>query len=688
MVLNKICVILICIALVLTGRLWQSFAQEARSPVLINSALGERIANYEMDVKLDVQNRLIDGAEILTWKNTTNFPTSELQFHLYYNAWRNDQSSMFQSVRYRSFDFSNYRDQDWAYCDVHSIKMLSGSGRSEADLTEKMEFIQPDDSNEHDRTVLRVMLPGPVAPGESIRLQIQWQSKVPRTFARTGVRGDYYFLAQWFPKVGVFENDGKWNCHQFIQTEFYANFGVYDVKLTVPTGWVVGATGKEVEQKDNEEGTTTHRYYQEDVHDFAWVTTPHFQVHTKRFEEPDLPTVDMRLLLMPDHAAKRDRYFAATHAALKYYGTWWGAYPYDHITIVDPAYRSGSGGMEYPTFFTGGARWLSPIESRRPEGVTVHEAGHQFWYGIIANNEFEHAWLDEGFNTFSTTRTLEQAYPNPVLTWRYFEGFIPIVFHGVAIAERTQSADGYFGFGSALKLDKMSTISWEYGPGAYGLNSYGKPGMMLRTLENYLGWETFQKAMSTYFDRWKFRHPTPQDFFDIVNEVSGKDMTWFFEQTYNSSNMFDYAVGSVKSVPVRAPKGYIEKDGELIFQKREKKEEDNDNDADASKQFQSTVFVRRWGEAVLPIEVKITFGDDDEVLENWDGQDRWVRFDYLKNSKITKVEVDPEHKLVLDVNTANNTWTSKPRAKISATKWASKWMIWMQSLLEFFAYFS
>ncbi|MFQ5771051.1 MAG: M1 family aminopeptidase, partial [bacterium] len=434
------------------------------------------------------------------------------------------------------------------------------------------------------------------------------------------------------------------------------------------------------------DGTTTHRYYQEDVHDFAWVTTPHFREYKEKFEEPDLPTVDMRLLLMPDHASKKERYFEATKASLKYYGTWWGPYPYDHITIVDPTYRSGSGGMEYPTFFTGGTSWLSPRERRSPEGVTVHECGHQFWYGIIGNNEFEYAWLDEGFNTYSTTRTMEQAFPNPVLTRRYFEGFIPIVFSSVKLAERTEAADGLNGFYSPLKLDKMSTISWEYGPGAYGLNSYGKPGMMLRTLENYLGWETFQKIMSIYFDRWKFHHPRPQDFFAVVNEVSGQDLTWFFEQTYNSSNMFDYAVGQVKSVTVREPKGYIEKNGELIFQKREKNE--NDTNADTTKQYNSTVFVRRWGEAIFPIEIKITFEDGQEVLEKWDGKDRWIRFDYLQNPKVTKVEVDPEHKLVLDVNYTNNTWTSHPDAKAAANKWASKWMIWLQNVMEFFAFFS
>ena len=653
------------------------------------TALSVRLANYEMDVKLDAQKRLIDGTEILTWKNNTSHLTSELQFHLYYNAWLNEESSQFQSIRRRrSFreSQSDYRENDWAYNKVRSIKILGGQNWSEADISASMEYIQPDDGNKHDRTVLRVALPKPVAPGKTIRVELQWQSKVPRTFARTGVRGDYFFLAQWFPKVGVFEEDGRWNCHQFIQTEFYADFGIYDVKMTVPDGWVVGATGKEIEKTDNGDGTTTHRYYQEDVHDFAWVTTPHFSVQNELFEEPGLPSVDMRLLLMPDHADKRDRYFAATRAALKYYGTWWGAYSYDHVTVVDPAYKSGSGGMEYPTFFTGGTRWLSPIERRSPEGVTVHEAGHQFWYGILANNEFEYAWLDEGFNTFSTTRTLEQAYPNPVLTKRYFEEFIPVVFPSVKVAERTQIADLYYGFNSMLKRDPMSRLSWKYGPDAYGYNSYSKPAMMLRTLENYLGWETFRRVLSTYFERWKFRHPKPQDFFAIVNEISGQDMSWFFEQTYNSSNVFDYGVGQVNSEPVNVPRGYGEQEGDWIY--RDGEEGDDDSETDPEKQYRSRVFIRRWGEASFPIEVKITFDNGEDILEIWDGKERWVRFDYLKNTRVQKIAVDPENKLVLDVNHTNNTWVRNSRANIAATKWASKWLTWLQNLMEFFAFFS
>ena len=123
---------------------------------------------------------------------------------------------------------------------------------------------------------------------------------------------------------------------------------------------MVGATGVERSRREEGDGTTTHQYYQEDVHDFAWTTSPHYRERTAQFEHPTLPAVRMRLLLQPEHEAQADRHFAATRAALKYYGEWFGAYPYGHITIVDPAWQSDAGGMEYPTLFTAGTRWLAP----------------------------------------------------------------------------------------------------------------------------------------------------------------------------------------------------------------------------------------------------------------------------------------------------------------------------------------
>lgn len=645
-------------------------ATQARDP----DALSPRNANYDMSVQLSPEQRTLTGEQVLTWRNISDAPTSELRYHVYYNAWRNDHSSWFRTGRGIDHDLSHVREGEWGWSDVHEIVLLRGG--EEIDLG-RGEFIAPDDGNPEDRTVLRVALPDPVRPGEEIRVRMRWTAKVPRTFARTGVRGDYFLVAQWFPKVGVLESGGVWNCHQFIQTEFYADFGVYDVALRVPSGWVVGATGREQERIEHDDGTTTHRYRQADVHDFAWTTSPDVIELHQRFEDADLPPVDMRLLLQPDHADLAERYFEATAAALEHYGKWWGPYPYGHITIVDPAYASGTGGMEYPTLFTGGARWIAPRGRRSPEGVTVHEAGHQFWYGIVANNEFEHAWLDEGFNTYSTTRVMERVFPEHAHERRYFEGFIPVTFEGIVPAERTSGADHLPGPTSALLRDPQSRPSWQTGPSGYRVNAYDKGALTLRTLENYLGWEVFQRGMSTYFRDYAFSHPEPADFFATMEAAAGQDLDWFFEQTWEKATLFDYAVDSVASARVRSPRGWVDGEGGLVYQPGA--------DAEA---WASDVFVRRWGDGVFPISVRVRFEDGHEVVERWDGVDRWKKFSYERAGRVERVEVDPDHQLVLDVDYANNGWMRESRADIAATKWSSKWMIWVQATMEAFAFFS
>ena len=191
---------------------------------------------------------------------------------------------------------------------------------------------------------MAVYLPAAVAPGQPITLDIEWTAKIPRPFARTGAIGNFFFIAQWFPKIGVLDATGKWNCHQFhVGTEFFSDYGVYDVRMTVPRGWPARRDGPRARAHDNADGTTTHRYYQEDVHDFAWTTSPDYIERRERFEHPGLPPVDMRLMLQPEHVSQAPRHFDSTRAALRHYGEWFGPYPYGHITIVDPVWRSEYG---------------------------------------------------------------------------------------------------------------------------------------------------------------------------------------------------------------------------------------------------------------------------------------------------------------------------------------------------------
>jgi hypothetical protein len=609
-----------------------------------------RNASYSIDVRLDPASRTITGSEIITWRNITTKPVDDLRFHLYWNAWRDDRSTWQRERKLGRAAARVARPDDRARMEVSTVRLMDG--RQPVDLTASLRFIAPDDGNTDDRTVLQASLPQPAAPGSTLTIEIAWTAHVPRTVARTGAIGNFFFIAQWFPKLGVLQEDG-WNCHQFhSNTEFFSDYGVYDVRVTAPKAWLVGATGVVRDRRDNSDGTTTHRYYQEDVHDFAWTTSPDSLERTARFEHPTLPPVEMRLLLRPDHASQAERHFEATRAALKYYGEWFGAYPYGHITIVDPAFQSGAGGMEYPTLFTGGTRWFAPEHSDDPEDVVIHEAGHQFFYGIVGSNEFEDAWMDEGLNTFGEARALMAWYSPMYLQQRYFGNFIPYVFKDVRL-DREIYWNRFAGYRRNPKIDQQSTPSYEYYPGLGTQTTYNKTALWLNTFERWLGWPVVQRTLSTYFERWQFKHPKPDDFFAIANEASGRDLSPFFDQVYRSSNVFDYGIQELRS------------------------DREGDN-------YRTTVVARRYGEATFPIDVRVTFAGGQQVVEHWDGHDRWRQYTYDRPERAVTAEADPERVLLLDVNVTNNSKALGPRGELgteAATKWSLKWMIWLQDCL-------
>jgi hypothetical protein len=613
-------------------------------PAIAPAPLSPRNANYTIQARLDPATRTITGAETITWRNITSAPATELQFHLYWNAWKDTRSTfMRERALAGASDTGRRTADDWSRIDVTSIKV----GGEERTATKR--FITPDDDNPDDQTVMSVPLAQPIGPGGSATIDVEWRAHVPRPVARTGAIGNFFFIVQWFPKLGVLQDDG-WNCHQFhAGTEFFSDFGVYDVALTVPGHWPLGATGVETRRFENTDGTTTYQYFQEDVHDFAWTTSPDYLERTARFEHPRLPPVEMRLLLQPEHAAQAERHFDATRTTLRYYGEWFGPYPYGHITIVDPAYQSGAGGMEYPTLFTAGTRWLAPAGVTTPEGVTVHEAGHQFWYGMVADNEFEDAWMDEGINTYATARAIAQVYEPNVLALRYFGGFVPWVFRDIALSRETEG-NRLTGYRRDAKSDVPSTPSFRYFPSTGGSITYNKTALWLNTLERLVGWPVMQRIMATHFERWKFRHPKPTDFFAVVNEVAGRDFGWFFDQVYRSSNVFDYGVQDLSSA----------RDGDI---------------------YRTTLVVRRYGEAIFPVDVEVRFSNGERVTERWDGADRWKLYTYDRRYSAVSAEVDPNRVLLLDVAYTNNSKTLEPQGGRAATKWSLKWMVWLQDCL-------
>jgi hypothetical protein len=416
------------------------------------------VVAYTIRAKLLPEKKLVEGNMDLVWRNVSSAPIDHLYFHLYLNAFRDKDSTFLRESEGR------HRGEAWeeehaGRIEVRSMRTVDGR-ELWADGTRAFEA--PDDGNEKDRTLARVALPAPVAPGDTVQLAVEFESHLPRVSARTGWAGDperplslFFMVAQWFPKVAALGTgrDGgpRFHAHQFhAQSEFFADYGTYEVAITAPSRFAVGATGRLVERTDHPDGTTTHVYRQAEVHDFAWCASPHFHDATWRFEfdrfcreeptgprvlaevervaalrgvEPAAlvqPPVSVRFLLQRDHVRLLPRFRAAVGAALALYGAWFGPYPYGLLTVVDPPDGGGgAGGMEYPTLVTVWGSRLAPAHDLGMEAVTVHEYAHQYFYGLLGSNEFEEAWLDEGLTSFAESRCLETAYGPWLASTRY-----------------------------------------------------------------------------------------------------------------------------------------------------------------------------------------------------------------------------------------------------------------------------
>ncbi len=440
----------------------------------------KRTIDYKIEARLDAKTREIHAEGRLTWENQTDEPVNEMRLHLYLNAFKNSAST-FMRERKGTHRGNRFDPRSAGQIDLLSFRRKGGDKVFDP---EKPVFWHGDDGNEDDQTVIVIPLLTPVAAGGKATFELSWKSKMPRVFARTGFGGDgaFFMVAQWFPKPGVWQKetvDGEekcvWNCHQFHgNSEFYANYGSYDVSITVPPQFKhkVGASGKRVDLggekggRENADGTWTYRHTVEHVHDFAWVCGEEFMIVEEDFKaaehgDPeeqariakilgrptsalDLDDVTVYFLLQPEHADQLGRHRKAVFRAIAYMGYWFGKYPYPTLTVVDPDHRArGAGGMEYPTLITGGTRYIRAEKQTSPEGVLIHEFGHQHFYGLVGSNEFRHAWMDEGMCTYATGKVLMKAYDG----WtnaQWYGGFPvygerPFDFAGIAAESRGDS---------------------------------------------------------------------------------------------------------------------------------------------------------------------------------------------------------------------------------------------------------
>ncbi|MBM7132056.1 M1 family metallopeptidase [Dyella mobilis] len=640
------------------------------------ATLSDRVVSYTIDASLDAAKHAVTGKEHLTWRNRSDREVRSVYFHTYLNAFQNEGSIFFterniETAHGSSRGNARLEKGQWGW--IHLQKVQQG------DAALKWSFVHPDGGPDTDQTVVRIDLAQPVPAGGTLALDIDFLSQLPRVVERTGWWGDFNLVAQWFPKIAVLELPGergatqvRWNAHAFhFNSEFYADFGLYDVHLTVPSDYTVGAVGKLQGEPEQKNGTTTYHFVQGDVHDFAWVAAKDYKTLDGTYEGAGSPKVAVRVIYPQEYVASAAPSLKSSIDAIGYFSKTLGPYPYETLTVVVPPYNAQeAGGMEYPTFFTSeGFQYVEQDTwtQMASDFVNIHEFGHGYFYGILASNEFEEPILDEGLNEYWDNRMLAERKQDFVLATP-FTKWLGIAPHIPGfVMER---------LGATLKhpRDPLAQNSWDRISGTSYGTVYTRTATAMHDLEARLGKPALEKAFRLYYQRWRFRHPSVADFRAALIDSSGdaKDVDQIFNEYVYGTGTLDDTVTSIDTEEVLPQAGVTWKDDKQsevvaadLDKQTDKQREDwkkahpNAKPGDPGPfPWHSTVTVERNGIAA-PELLRVTYADGTHEDVTWDDDQRWARFDFVKPSKVVSAELDPDGHNYLDDNRLNNSLTTK-----------------------------
>lgn len=658
------------------------------------ATLSDRVVSYAIEASLDPEAHTMQGSQRLTWRNRSAQPMASVYLHLYLNAFEGPGSLFFTEQRERGFGFRSevpMEDGEWGYTE---LKRVEQSG-----VAVPWQFVHPDGGPETDHTVVRLDLPEAVAPGASTTLEIDFFNQLPRVIARTGYFGSFHLVGQWFPKIAVLELPGergasapRWNAHAFhLHSEFYADFALFDVRISVPEGYRVGATGELQGEPVIADGKATWHFVQGDVIDFAFTAD-------KRFAEPLLgyyegegsPKVTVQVLYPPEYASNAAPALKATLDSLAYFSRTLGAYPYRTVTVVIPPYNAGeAGGMEYPTFFTADSYDdVTPgtLNAHGLDFVTIHEFGHGYFMGLLASNEFEEPMLDEGLNEYWNNRMLSERGQGVPLTTRLLKRLGFAAQFPQFQAER---------MGAMLRepADGIGANSWErMSSGSYG-SVYSRTATVMRDLEAQLGKEATENAFKAYYARWSFRHPSIADLRETLAEVSGQRalVERVFEQQVYATGKVDDRIAEFESEEELPQPGTQWLDGKRTqtdsdaideqisaTRKEWKKANPDAKEGTGPYPYFTRVVIARQGVAV-PQTLRVTFADGSVETATFDSAQRWQRFSWRKPVRAVSAQLDPEQYHYLDVSKADDGRTLEPDKTLSR-RWSSDAAAALQNL--------
>ncbi|MDA9358014.1 M1 family metallopeptidase [Saprospiraceae bacterium] len=603
-----------------------------------NQSQSLKIANYDIEVHLDHKGKSASCIQKLNWKNTSPDTLRELRFYMYMNAFKDLKSTYLKNTR-KMFgqDLKNRTKKEWGHIEVTQAVDRNGN-----DLVQNQEYIQPNDGNALDETVLSIPLEMPLLPGEVIELDMNFDVKLPRTIVRSGYGPrDFFLFVHWFPQVCVYELkvDGNWgwNSHQFMPgTEFFSDFGDYNVEIYASDHLVIGGSGcKTFSGKVlGTIGEQLVRFQAHDLIDFGWVAYPEYETYTSTYGDTDI-----EILMVPEHYAFADRYLKAIEQSLEYLEKHVGKYPYPKITVVDPpTHTLNSGFMEYPMMITGATAYGIPRSVRSVESLVIHEFTHMYFMASLASNEKEEAWLDEGFVTYFEDRILDHYYGNQSSLFDVL---------GARSGNAQQSRNEYVSMENP-NLGKIARPGWEFDGGFKSL-IYAKTATAFKTMERIIGSDIMDEIIKTYFERHKFTHPKEADLRKIIKEVLEKNTSNFDSDKY--LNQVLHATSSINFKMV-----------------------DINNST-------KTIEAIREGNFEIGTEVLIIFKDGSSKTVNWKGSEKHFKHTFSSSKEVISAHIDPEQKIYLDLNLNNNSITLDPNKK-PLYKYAAKLGHWLQAVSQ------
>ncbi|MBN1119317.1 MAG: M1 family metallopeptidase [Bacteroidales bacterium] len=516
----------------------------------------QQAVDYKIKVSLDDEAHMLRAFETIEYTNNSPDELTYIWMHIWPNAYKNNQTEFAkQQLENGSTNFYYTDDENRGYIDSLDFKVNGESIKVEYSV----------DTID----ICKLLLNEPLKPGKKISISTPFMVKLPGDFSRMGHVGQSYQVTQWYPKPAVYDKTGWHQMPYLDQGEFYSEFGSFEVDITLSDNYVVGATGeiqnpeewqwllekneqtraidtfnyKDNSTPESSQEMKTLKYTCENVHDFAWFADKRYNV---LIDSVKLPSEDRWVTTISMFLNNQSKYWVNSQEyiqdAITKYSAWYGNYPYKYCTAVQGAISAG-GAMEYPTITVVG----NSQSSIMLEEMIMHEVGHNWFYGILGFNERDYPFLDEGINSFSEFRYMEEKYG----TEKYlYEMFIPLKIAELANIE-TLPLSKYYSISAFLPMSiykdqPMFTHSNQLIQINYGSIVYHKSVLAFAYLMNYMGEEEFNNVMRKFYQDWKFKHPDPDDLEKAFTEGTDKNISWFFNDIVKTTKKLDYKIVRAK----------------------------------------------------------------------------------------------------------------------------------------------